>query len=42
VQRAEKIAATMEHGALRLLSSAERVLLVELLLEVAWGRSLER
>jgi DNA-binding MarR family transcriptional regulator len=42
VQRAEKIAATMEHGALRMLSSAERALLVELLLKVAWGRSSKR
>jgi len=42
VQRAEKIAATMEHGALRLLSSAERALLVELLLKVAWGRTARR
>lgn len=42
VQRAEKIAATMEHTALRMLSSAERALLVELLLKVAWGRSVKR
>ena len=42
VQRAEKIAATMEHGALRMLSSAERALLVELLLKVAWGRTAKR
>ena len=42
VQRAEKIAATMEQGALRLLSSAERALLVELLLKVAWGRAARR
>lgn len=39
VQRAEKIAATMENGALRMLSAAEQALLVELLLKVAWGRS---
>ena len=36
VQRAEKIAATMEHEPLRALSRAERALLVELLLKVAW------
>ncbi len=42
VQRAEKIAATMEHGALRMLSSAERALLVELLLKVAWPRTARR
>jgi DNA-binding MarR family transcriptional regulator len=42
VQRAERIAATMEQGALRMLSSAERALLVELLLKVAWGRSVKR
>lgn len=42
VQRAEKIAATMEHGALRMLSSAERALLVELLLKVAWSRTNKR
>jgi DNA-binding MarR family transcriptional regulator len=38
VQRAEKIAATMENSALRMLSPAEQALLVELLLKVAWGR----
>jgi DNA-binding MarR family transcriptional regulator len=38
VHRAEKIAATMENGALRMLSPAEQALLVELLLKVAWGR----
>ncbi len=37
LQRAEKIAATMEQGPLRGLSPAERALLVELLLKVAWG-----
>ena len=42
VQRAEKIAATMEHGALRMLSSAERALLVELLLKVAWSKAPRR
>ncbi|MBX3606775.1 MAG: MarR family transcriptional regulator [Piscinibacter sp.] len=39
VQRAEKTAATMEQASLRALSPAERALLVELLLKVAWGRS---
>jgi DNA-binding MarR family transcriptional regulator len=38
VQRAEKIAATMEQGTLRGLSPAERALLVELLMKVVWGR----
>ena len=42
VQRAERIAATMEHSALRMLSSAERALLVELLLKVAWTRGARR
>lgn len=42
VQRAEKIAATMEHGALRMLSSAEQALLIELLLKVAWSRAAKR
>jgi len=37
VQRAEKIAATMEDAALRRLSAAERALLVELLLKIAGG-----
>ena len=37
-QQAEKIAATMENAALRLLSSAERALLIELLLKVAWHK----
>ncbi len=36
--RAEEIAATMESDALRMLSSAERALLIELLLRVARGR----
>jgi len=36
--RAEAIAATMEHEALRVLSTAERALLIELLLKVARGR----
>ena len=35
VQRAEKISLTMEDAALRVLSSAERALLIELLLKVA-------
>jgi DNA-binding MarR family transcriptional regulator len=42
VQRAEKIAATMEHSALRMLSSAEQALLIELLLKVAWSRTGKR
>jgi DNA-binding MarR family transcriptional regulator len=37
-QQAEKIAATMENSALRVLSPAERALLIELLLKVAWPR----
>jgi len=37
VQRAEKIALTMEDTALRVLSSAERALLIELLLKVVAG-----
>jgi DNA-binding MarR family transcriptional regulator len=39
VARAEKIARTMENPALRMLSPAERALLIELLLKVAGGRS---
>ena len=39
VQRAEKIAATMETPALRMLSVAERALLIELLMKVAGGRA---
>lgn len=35
VQRAEKIAATMENATLRVLSPAERALLIELLMKVA-------
>ena len=42
VSRAEAIAATMEQGSLRMLSPAERALLVELLLKVAWGRGTRR
>lgn len=38
VQRAEKIAATMENDTLQVLSAAERLLLLELLLKVARGR----
>jgi DNA-binding MarR family transcriptional regulator len=38
VQRAEKIAATMENAALRVLSPAERALLIELLMKVAAGK----
>ena len=37
-QQAEKIAATMESAALRVLSPAERALLIELLLKVAWPK----
>ena len=37
-QQAEKIAATMESAALRVLSQAERALLIELLLKVALPR----
>jgi DNA-binding MarR family transcriptional regulator len=39
VQRARKIAATMEQPALRVLSPAERALLIELLLKVASPRA---
>ena len=42
VQRAEKIAATMEAPALRMLSVAERALLIELLMKVAGGKALKR
>ena len=38
VQRAEKIAATMENESLSVLSPAERLLLLELLLKVSGGR----
>ena len=38
-QQAEKIAATMENAALRVLSPAERALLIELLLKVAWPKA---
>ena len=37
VQRAEKISLTMEDAALRVLSAAERALLIELLLKVVGG-----
>jgi len=39
VERAETIAATMEHEALQVLSEAERLLLIELLFKVAHGRA---
>ncbi len=42
VQRAEKIAATMEDPALPMLSGAERALLIELLLKVASARPAPR
>jgi DNA-binding MarR family transcriptional regulator len=42
VQRAEKIAATMEAPALRMLSAAERALLIELLMKVAGGKPPKR
>ena len=42
VQRAEKVAATMEAPALAMLSAAERALLIELLTKVAAGRPLKR
>lgn len=42
VERAEKIAATMETPALRALSPAERALLIELLMKVATGRVVKR
>jgi len=42
VQRAEKVAATMEAPALSVLSGAERALLIELLNKVASGRALKR
>ena len=42
VQRAEKIAAAMEAPALRVLSAAERALLIELLMKVAAGRPARR
>ena len=38
VQRAEKIASTMEQATLRVLSPAERALLIELLMKVAGGK----
>jgi DNA-binding MarR family transcriptional regulator len=37
-RQAEKIAATMENAPLRVLSPAERALLIELLLKVAWPK----
>jgi DNA-binding MarR family transcriptional regulator len=42
VQRAERIASTMEHHALRVLSPAERALLIELLMKVAGGAPTQR
>ena len=42
VQRAEKIAATMENAALAVLSAAERALLIELLLKVSARRAGKR
>jgi DNA-binding MarR family transcriptional regulator len=42
VQRAEKIASTMENETLQVLSAAERLLLLELLLKVARGRRASR
>lgn len=42
VRRAERIASTMEDDALKGLSSAERALLIELLLKVAWPRGRRR
>ena len=42
VERAEKIAATMENPALRALSTAERALLIELLMKVATGKPVKR
>jgi DNA-binding MarR family transcriptional regulator len=42
VQRAEKIASTMENETLQVLSAAERLLLLELLLKVARGRRAAR
>jgi DNA-binding MarR family transcriptional regulator len=42
VQKAEKIAATMENETLQVLSAAERLLLLELLLKVARGRRASR
>jgi DNA-binding MarR family transcriptional regulator len=41
-ERAEEVAATMENEALRVLSPAERALLIELLLKVARGRPARR
>jgi DNA-binding MarR family transcriptional regulator len=42
VERAEKIAATMEAPALHALSVAERALLIELLMKVAGGKAAKR
>ena len=42
MQRAEKIAATMEAPALRMLPAAERALLIELLTKVPAGKPANR
>jgi DNA-binding MarR family transcriptional regulator len=42
VQRAEKIASTMENATLKVLSPAERALLIELLMKVAGGKPAKR
>ena len=42
VHRAEKISATMENPTLRVLSAAERALLIELLMKVAGGKPAKR
>jgi DNA-binding MarR family transcriptional regulator len=42
VRRAEAIAATMEGPALKMLSAAERAMLIELLLKVAGGKPARR
>jgi len=42
IARAEKIAATMENNTLRMLSSAERAMLIELLLKIGLGRATRR
>jgi DNA-binding MarR family transcriptional regulator len=41
-QRAERISATMENASLKMLSPAERALLIELLMKVAGGKTLKR
>jgi DNA-binding MarR family transcriptional regulator len=42
VKRAEKIASTMENHTLRVLSAAEKALLIELLMKVATGKGGKR